>query len=136
MIIFYDAGCPLCNAEMQQLKTADIEQKIVLEDINAADFDMRFPHINKEKAMQILHAQTDAGEMMYGLDVTYAAWKTVGKHRWLKILRLPVIRIVADLGYTIFAKYRQPISLFLMPNTGCEGNSCSSRNRNSKKNKS
>lgn len=35
MIIFYDASCPLCNAEMQQLKTADIEEKIVLEDLNA-----------------------------------------------------------------------------------------------------
>jgi predicted DCC family thiol-disulfide oxidoreductase YuxK len=129
MIIFYDAGCPLCNAEMQGLKKADIEQKIVLEDLNAADFDIRFPHIDKNRAMEILHAQTEAGEMIYGLDVTYAAWKTVGKHKWLKILRLPVIRIFADLGYTFFAKYRQPISRFLMPNTACEGDSCSTKSR-------
>lgn len=132
MIIFYDAGCPLCNAEMQQLKKADIQQKIALEDLNAADFDVRFPHIDKDRAMAILHAQTDAGEMIYGLDVTYAAWKTVGKHRWLKILRLPVIRIFADFGYTFFAKYRQPISRFLMPNTVCEGDSCNIKNRSGK----
>lgn len=131
MIIFYDASCPLCNAEMQQLKKADINQKIALEDINAADFDIRFPHIDKNRAMNILHAQDDAGEMIYGLDVTYAAWKTVGKHRWLKILRLPVIRLFADLGYTLFAKYRQPISRVLMPNTVCESDRCSiKRNKN------
>ena len=108
MIIFYDANCPLCNAEMQQLKKADFEQKITLEDLNATDFNVRFPSINKTRAMEILHARTEAGDMIYGLDVTYTAWKTVGKHRWLKILRLPVIRIFADLGYNIFAKYHSP----------------------------
>jgi predicted DCC family thiol-disulfide oxidoreductase YuxK len=114
MIIFYDASCPLCNSEMQQLKKADVEHKIVLEDLNATDFNARFPYVDKNRAMEILHAQLATGEMIYGLDVTYASWKTVGKHKWLIILRLPVIRIFADLGYTFFAKYRQPISRFLM----------------------
>ncbi|MGK0249514.1 MAG: putative DCC family thiol-disulfide oxidoreductase YuxK [Oleispira sp.] len=124
MIIFYDARCPLCNAEMRQLKKADVKEQIILEDLNATDFSVRFPAIDKTSAMAILHAQNQAGDMIYGLDVTYQAWKTVGKHRWLFILRLPVIRIFADMGYTFFAKYRQSISRFLMPNTPCEGDSC------------
>jgi predicted DCC family thiol-disulfide oxidoreductase YuxK len=82
--------------------------------------------------MKILHAQNAAGEMIYGLDVTYAAGKTVGKHRWLKILRLPVIRIFADLAYKLFAKYRQPISRVLMPSTVCESDSCSIKNKKNK----
>lgn len=132
MIIFYDASCPLCNAEMQQLKTADIEEKIVLEDLNAEDFSARFPEINKEQAMATLHAQTLSGEIIYGLDVTHQAWALVGKHRWLKILRWPIVRYFADAGYTFFAKYRQPISRFLMPNTSCNGNSCNPANSNKK----
>jgi predicted DCC family thiol-disulfide oxidoreductase YuxK len=124
MIIFYDGNCPLCNTEMQSLKKADNEQKIVLEDINKADFNRRFPHISKDKAMKILHAQTQTGELIYGLDVTYQAWKKVGKHRWLIILRLPVIKFFADHSYLFFAKYRQPISRFLMPNTACTSNQC------------
>jgi predicted DCC family thiol-disulfide oxidoreductase YuxK len=124
MIIFYDGNCPLCNTEMQSLKKADNEQKIVLEDINKADFNRRFPHISKDKAMKILHAQTQTGELIYGLDVTYQAWKKVGKHRWLIILRLPVIKFFADQSYLFFAKYRQPISRFLMPNTACTSNQC------------
>jgi predicted DCC family thiol-disulfide oxidoreductase YuxK len=132
MIIFYDASCPLCNAEMQQLKTADIEEKIVLEDLNAADFSARFPDINKEQAMATLHAQTLSGEIIYGLDVTHQAWALVGKHRWLKILRWPIVRYFADAGYAFFAKYRQTISRFLMPNTSCNGNSCNPANRNKK----
>jgi predicted DCC family thiol-disulfide oxidoreductase YuxK len=132
MIIFYDASCPLCNAEMLQLKKADTEGKVTLEDLNAADFSNRFPHINKNSAMAILHAQNQAGDMIYGLDVTYQAWKTVGKHRWLFILRLPVIRIFADMGYRFFAKYRQPISRLLMPKTPCEGDSCSIKSKGKK----
>jgi predicted DCC family thiol-disulfide oxidoreductase YuxK len=132
MIIFYDARCPLCNAEMSQLKKADVKEKITLEDLNATDFSERFPNVDKNSAMAILQAQNQAGDMLYGLDVTYQAWKTVGKHRWLFILRLPVIRIFADMGYRFFAKYRQPISRLLMPNTPCEDNSCSLKSKNDK----
>lgn len=125
MIIFYDAHCPLCNTEMQHLKKADKHQQLVLEDLNATDFNARFPNINKEKAMNLLHAQTASGQIIYGLDVTYQAWKTVGKHRWLVILRLPVISFFADIGYTLFAKHRQAISKLLMPNATCRNNRCS-----------
>jgi predicted DCC family thiol-disulfide oxidoreductase YuxK len=127
MIIFYDASCPLCNAEMQKLKIVDKQNKITLEDLNAADFNNRFPNISKLKAMNLLHAQAASGEMIYGLDVTYEAWKTVGKHRWLIVLRLPVIKFFADMGYTFFAKHRQRISRLIMPNSTCSNNQCSSK---------
>ncbi len=124
MIIFYDALCPLCNTEMQQLQKADKNNQLILEDLNAIDFRYRFPNIDKEKAMNLLHAETESGEMIYGLDVTYQAWKIVGKHRWLVILRLPIIRFFADLGYSFFARYRQSISKSLMPNSSCPNNRC------------
>jgi len=124
MIIFYDASCPLCNIEMQHLKDADTKHKIVLEDLNRHDFSTRYPSVNKNKAMAILHAQLPSGEMIYGLDVTYQAWKTVGKYRWMKIFRLPVIRYFADAAYLFFAKHRQTISRLLMPNTQCTNDKC------------
>lgn len=124
MIIFYDAQCPLCNTEMEHLKKSDIQNQLKLEDLNSASFSERFPEIDKSKAMNLLHAKTDAGDMIYGLDVTYQAWKIVGKYRWLKILRLPVIKIVADAGYTFFAKHRQLISRIIMPHKACHNNRC------------
>ncbi|MEM5531078.1 DUF393 domain-containing protein [Pseudoalteromonas arctica] len=124
MIIFYDGNCPLCSTEMQQLKHADNKNLITLEDLNASDFSERYPYIDKDKAMNYLQAQKQSGEMIYGLDVTYEAWKIVGKHSWLKILRLPIIRFFADCGYLLFAKYRHPISRFLMPNTQCSNGQC------------
>jgi predicted DCC family thiol-disulfide oxidoreductase YuxK len=110
MIIFYDGNCPLCAKEMQSLKRADEENKITLEDINKEDFEHRFSNIKRADAMGYLHGQLDNGEMIYGLDVTFAAWQTVGKHAWLKIFQLPIIRSLADVGYWLFAKYRLQIT--------------------------
>lgn len=125
MIIFYDGNCPLCSTEMQQLKHADVNNKILLEDINAPDFSDRFGYIDKDKALKILHAQLPSGEIIYALDVTYQAWKIVGKHRWLKIIRLPIICTLADWGYLFFAKHRHFISRLFMPNTKCSAGRCS-----------
>lgn len=110
MIIFYDGNCPLCNTEMQQLKQADTHNLITLEDINASDFETRFSYIKRQDALNFLHGKRASGEMIYGLDVTFAAWEIVGKHSWLKIVKLPGIRFIADIAYWLFAKYRRPIS--------------------------
>ncbi|TMO72197.1 cell division protein [Pseudoalteromonas sp. S3785] len=124
MIIFYDGNCPLCSTEMAKLKQADTANKIQLEDLNAPDFSDRYSYIDKNKAINHLQAQTFSGEMIYGLDVTYHAWKTVGKHTWLKIFRLPIISFFADCGYLLFAKHRQTLSRLLMPNTQCTNGQC------------
>jgi len=132
MIIFYDGNCPLCSTEMQQLKHADSKNLITLEDLNASDFSERYSYIDKDKAMNYLQAQKQSGEMIYGLDVTYEAWKIVGKHGWLKIFRLPIISFFADCGYVLFAKYRHSLSKILMPNTTCSNGQCSLKNKGSK----
>ena len=106
LTIFHDGNCPLCSKEIDQLKVLNRDDKLSFEDIQAEDFVERYPQIDKREANRILHGQLASGEMIYGLDVTCLAWKTVGKHRWLAILRWPVIRWFADLVYLFFARYR------------------------------
>lgn len=114
LTIFYDSHCPLCSAEINQLRAHDNDKKLLLEDINAVDFIQRYPYIDKIEANKLLHGQLSNGELIYGLDVTCLAWKTVGKHRWLAILRWPVIRWFADTSYRFFARHRNTISTLLM----------------------
>jgi len=108
--IFYDGLCPLCSLEINQLRTCDSNKQLLFEDIHAPDFDRRYPFIDRTRANKILHGQLANGDIIYGLDVTCMAWKTVGKHRWLLILRWPVIRWFADLAYSFFARHRSFIS--------------------------
>ena len=117
--IFYDSHCPLCMLEIEHLKNHDQHNVINLIDLHDDDLQSRYPYIDKKMAMQKLHGQLDSGEMIYGLDVTYHMWKSVGKYRWLKILRLPIIRTLTDLIYRFFARYRNSISYLLTGKKRC-----------------
>ncbi len=117
LTVFYDGFCPLCSAEINQLRAYDGDNKIAFEDIHAPDFVKRYPYIDQVEANRILHGQLSNGDMIYGLDVTYQAWKAVGKHRWLAILRWPGIKLLADISYRFFARHRNMISSLIMGKT-------------------
>ena len=63
--------------------------------------------------------------MLLGLDVTAMAWGLTGKHCWVKLLRLPLIKPVADKTYLAFAKNRYRISYLLTGQKRCTADSCS-----------
>lgn len=119
LTIFYDALCPLCQLEMQHLKKHDHNDTIRLVNLHDAKLIKTYPFINKQTAMTRLHGQLANGEMLYGLDVTCKAWSLVGKYRWLTILRWPVIKPVADVGYRLFARYREDIAYILTGKKHC-----------------
>ncbi|MCL5974609.1 MAG: DUF393 domain-containing protein [Gammaproteobacteria bacterium] len=110
LTIFFDGHCPLCNKEIALLKRLDTRQKLHFEDIHAIDFVYRYPYIDVVAADRRLHGQLANGQIITGLDVTAKAWGLVGHHKWLQILRWPVIRWFADLAYLVFARFRHPIA--------------------------
>ncbi|PKF79802.1 DUF393 domain-containing protein [Vibrio sp. vnigr-6D03] len=121
LTIFYDGTCPLCKAEMDQLKRFDTHQRLVLEDLYQPDFSHKYPNISVTDANRILHALDDNNQLLLGLDVTQAAWNAVGEKPWVNWLRKPYIRPVADWVYLRFAKHRYTISWLL---TGKRRNDC------------
>ncbi|MGL4836872.1 MAG: thiol-disulfide oxidoreductase DCC family protein [Shewanella sp.] len=119
--IFYDGNCPLCRAEMRQLKARDPENKIELVDLNAEHFSTRFSYIDKDYANRILHGETASGQVLLGLDVTCQAWALTGTRPWVQVLRLPLIKPIADWCYLRFAKHRYRISYLLTGKARCDG---------------
>ncbi|MEZ9594413.1 thiol-disulfide oxidoreductase DCC family protein [Shewanella sp. 10N.261.52.F9] len=122
--IFYDSLCPLCDAEMQQIKALDHNDDIELQDLNQDDFSEKYPYIDFILANRILHGELADGTLIKGLDVTYEAWAAVGKERYVKLLRCPLLKPAADLGYRFFAKHRYRISYLLTGKQRCEGGTC------------
>ena len=112
LTIFYDGTCPICAREMRALKQYDKANRIILVDIFHPDFE-HYPQIDAQKAATVLHALDEYDRLWLGLDVTYQAWKLVGKGWMYAPLRWPVIRIFADMFYNIFAKHRYTISYWL-----------------------
>lgn len=120
LTIFYDSTCPLCMAEMRELRRLDVAKRLCLEDLFAGDFSDRYPHIDRQRAIAVLHGQLDSGEVLLGLDCTRLAWALVGKKKWLAVLRWPVIKPLADWAYLLFARHRARISRLLTGQATCE----------------
>lgn len=119
LTIFYDSHCPLCSKEMRHLKNYDAYNRIQLEDLHQQNFDLKFPHIDHDKAMHILHGEC-SGEVLTGLEVTHKAWSLVGKGHWVCFLKWPVVNCLANKGYLLFAKHRHTISLVLSGGKSCD----------------
>lgn len=134
MKIFYDSTCPLCCAEMRHLKKRDSESVIDLVDINSVDFPERYPQLDWHALNARIHVMLESGRMVSGLDATHAAWKAVGKGWLYAPLRWPVIRIFADVAYSLFAKHRYTIS-FLLTGTrrDCSSGQCTVTGKNNSK---
>ena len=90
------------------------------EDIYADGFEGRFPYIDLPQADRILHGELADGTIIYALDVTYEAWALVGKRHWVAILRWPLFKQVANLGYVFFARYRRSISSLISGQPRCD----------------
>lgn len=124
LTVFFDGNCPLCAREISALRARDPKQRLHFENIHAADFAYRYPYIDVSKADRILHGQLADGQLLYGLDVTAKAWALVDSHRWIQILRWPVIRWFADIAYRCFARLRHPIGRLFGRDNNCTDDSC------------
>jgi len=105
---------------MQSLEALNSNNLLTFEDIYSDNFCVRFPEISQKEASNTFHGRYENGDMVFGLDVSVQAWNIVGKHRWLGVLRAPGIRIVSDMAYRFFARYRSFISLLLTGRRKCE----------------
>ncbi|MFQ3189936.1 MAG: putative DCC family thiol-disulfide oxidoreductase YuxK [Paraglaciecola sp.] len=119
LTIFYDGYCPLCSIEMNKLKHLDKQQNIKFVDIQEPSFFVDYPDLDWQTLDDRIHGYLADGSMISGLDVTYLAWKLVGKGWVYAPLRWPVIRWFADIAYNIFAKYRHRISYLLTGKKRC-----------------
>lgn len=117
--MFYDASCPLCVREMTSLNKHLAEHVTfvnVLDDKVMANF----PQISVSTSKHILHVLDGNGSLRLGVDANVYLWELTGKKRYLAVLRLPVIRTVANIGYWLFARNRYRLSRLLTGKSKCE----------------
>jgi predicted DCC family thiol-disulfide oxidoreductase YuxK len=121
--VFYDGCCPLCVAEMRTLAALDTAFQIEFVNLQAPDFQEKWPQIDAKSADRILMGVTIDGEVLRGLDATHKVWSLVGKGYRTAWLRWPLIKPCADVVYRVFAKHRYKISAWITGQSRCE--SCS-----------
>jgi predicted DCC family thiol-disulfide oxidoreductase YuxK len=106
--------------EIAALRRLDTTGQIHLQNIHAQDFSERYPMLSVARADRLLHGLTAEGRWLTGLDVTVKAWQLVGKHRWLRALRWPLIKPLADISYRLFARHRHKLAYWLTGQRRCD----------------
>jgi predicted DCC family thiol-disulfide oxidoreductase YuxK len=101
--LYYDGDCALCNAEMARLREVKSDT-LALVDIHSIASDGSLP--NNDQLLRQLHLQTAQGDFIVGLEANISAWEhTPYAGRW-RLLRLPLVRQLADVGYRVWARWR------------------------------
>lgn len=126
LTLLYDASCPVCRLEMDELRHRNIQGRLVFVDISAADFDLPqyWPAAAQGNAgglptMQdmnaALHGIGPDGQLFTGVDTIRLAYAAVGLGWLWAPTRWPLMRPMTDMAYRWFARHRYWISATLGP---------------------
>ena len=105
--VYYDGKCGLCNKEIRYYQQIAPQGTFVWYDIASHPHHLEPFNVSQEQALRRLHALTQEGSLVVGVDAFCTIWRELSGWRWLgMVVSLPVIRQCAQLGYNWFADYR------------------------------
>ncbi|WP_260338210.1 thiol-disulfide oxidoreductase DCC family protein [Vibrio ponticus] len=117
--VFYDASCPLCVREMTALSKY-LAKRVTFVNVLDSDLMSSYPEISIAESKRVLHVLDENGTLRLGVDANVYLWELTGTKRYLSLLRLPIIRNVANIGYWLFARNRYQLSRLLTGKAKCE----------------
>lgn len=113
--IFYDASCPVCALEMDQLRARDSGGRLELLDMSAPGFDAACHGLALADLDAAIHAVRPDGSVVRGMPVLRLAYAAVGLGWLLRPTGVGPLRPVFDAAYRVFARHRKSISRALAP---------------------
>ncbi|MBX7144509.1 MAG: DUF393 domain-containing protein [Oligoflexia bacterium] len=110
--IFFDGACPMCSREIRFLMGRNKKGTLAFEDTSAPGFQPQAFGISSDP-QRVIHAQLANGTIITGMEVFRRAYKEVGLGFLLAPTGWPIIKPVADICYSVFARYRKKIGKHL-----------------------
>ena len=113
--IFYDASCPVCALEMDELRARDADGRLELVDMSAPGFDAACHGFALADLDAAIHAVRPDGSVVRGMPVLRLAYAAVGLGWLLRPSGVGALRPIFDAAYRVFARNRRAISRALAP---------------------
>ena len=113
--IFYDASCPVCALEMDQLRARDGAGRLELVDMSAPGFDAACHGFVNADLDAAIHAVRPDGSVVRGMPVLRLAYAAAGLGWLIRPTGIGPLRPVFDAAYRVFARHRRSISRTLAP---------------------
>ena len=105
--VFYDGKCSLCYSEIEYYKRTGPEAVFEWVDITVDSSIIQKLGITYADGLKILHAQDSNGKLHMGVDAFLLIWRKIPGWRLLAIIvDIPIIRLIVDIAYRIFAAWR------------------------------
>lgn len=114
LTIYYDASCPLCNGEMQNLMLRNTSGHLRFVDVSPAEFVSPLADTPREDLMSLIHARRADGQLVRGVDVFQLAYRAVGLAWVVAPTNWPVLRQLARKAYPLLARNRYRIPRWLI----------------------
>lgn len=116
LTIYYDASCPMCATEMHTLKETDFNNKLILVDCSAANFNEPAScPATREAMMERIHAQDACGKWLKGVDVFAVAYEVTGFTKLSKIWGSKTLKPLLSRAYPWVADNRHWLSKTPLP---------------------
>lgn len=110
--MFHDGDCPLCKYEVKMMQKLDITNAIHWVDITKDKSALDKAGINYQQAMARVHVQDENQNMKTGVYGFLLVWEKLPYYRRIvTVIRVvPFLLFILDKLYTLFAKYRLPLT--------------------------
>lgn len=123
LTLLYDASCPVCRLEMDELRHRDRAGRLAFVDISTPGFDLavHWPDAASGASPNVfdlnaaLHGIGANGTVYTGVETIRLAYAAVGLGWLWAPTGWPVLRPVFDVAYRVFARHRYAISARLAP---------------------
>jgi len=109
LTLYYDASCPLCNAEMQNLMLRNEAGRLAFVDASADGFTSPLPGIDRGQLMAAMHGVWADGRVSRGVDAIHAAYVAVGLGHVTAFTQCPGVGAALAWLYPHFARHRQRV---------------------------
>jgi predicted DCC family thiol-disulfide oxidoreductase YuxK len=114
LVIYYDASCPLCTAEMSNLMRRNTEGLLEFVDASPVGFESPITGTSQWDLMNLIHARCADGRTVRGVAVFQLAYEGVGLGWVTALTKWPGIRSLADWAYPILVRNRYRIPRWLV----------------------
>ncbi|WKA30415.1 thiol-disulfide oxidoreductase DCC family protein [Bradyrhizobium roseum] len=110
LTVYYDGGCPLCQAEINHYRKQTGADNICFRDVSISEEKLA-GDLTKEQAMKRFHVRGHDGLLLSGAAAFVAVWSTLPRWKWAaRLAALPGIMMMLEIAYRLFLPVRPILS--------------------------
>lgn len=110
LTVYYDGGCPLCQAEINHYRKQAGADIICFRDVSISEEKLA-GDLTKEQAMKRFHVRGHDGLLLSGAAAFVAVWSTLPRWKWAaRLAALPGIMMMLEIAYRLFLPVRPILS--------------------------